>query len=396
MGEPNNFDATGSFAGYLFQCRLALLRALQVAKQRSNAKISIEKFDDIAFEHEDYASCLIQAKHHIVRKSLSDKSVDVWKTIRIWIAHTRSEGTSNSAVQFFLITNACAKAGEAMSYLRVGRAKEDEAKALSLLDAAAEESSNKETDSARAEYLSLSELEKKTLLARIEVIDNHSSLIDMRDELEGELIIAAPSHTSKIADYLEGWWFGQVAEKLMADHNKAIPVQNVIMKANEFGRMFGPDALPIGDTDKLLPGEIGDVDEGKTFVRQMRLVNAPDRAVNRGVLDYYKASVQRSIWARENLLLDGESSRYDDRLRDKWERKSEEEYALGDVETNEGKEAVGLKLLLWAMQQSVSFRTVVETWITSGSFQVLSDLKRIGWHPDFESLLEGGDEDENA
>ena len=72
-------------AGYLFQCRLALLHALELTRRKPEAVVSIEKFDDIAFETENHADCLVQAKHHVVPKPLGDMSEDVWKTLLIWM-----------------------------------------------------------------------------------------------------------------------------------------------------------------------------------------------------------------------------------------------------------------------------------------------------------------------
>ena len=44
--ECSKYNAGPSLAGYLFQCRLALLINLQMAKKKPNGHISIEKFDD--------------------------------------------------------------------------------------------------------------------------------------------------------------------------------------------------------------------------------------------------------------------------------------------------------------------------------------------------------------
>jgi hypothetical protein len=43
-------DASASATGYLFQCRYALLLGLKATIDTPNVEISIEKFDDIAFE----------------------------------------------------------------------------------------------------------------------------------------------------------------------------------------------------------------------------------------------------------------------------------------------------------------------------------------------------------
>lgn len=111
-------------AGYLFQCRLALLLGLQLVKKKPNGNISIEKFDDIAFDTDDVAQCLIQAKHHVAPKSLTDASVDVWKTLRIWCSEFASAAASSFGTRRLLITTAVAPENSALSKLRTGSSKE--------------------------------------------------------------------------------------------------------------------------------------------------------------------------------------------------------------------------------------------------------------------------------
>ena len=43
-------SATASLTGYLFQARYALLRGLEEARRHPGHALSIEKFDDVAFE----------------------------------------------------------------------------------------------------------------------------------------------------------------------------------------------------------------------------------------------------------------------------------------------------------------------------------------------------------
>ena len=85
MGDANIHGASASATGYLFQCRCALLAGLRAIPDAPQLAISIEKFDDIAFEEDGEPIQLIQTKHHIGKKgNLSDASIDLWKTLSIW------------------------------------------------------------------------------------------------------------------------------------------------------------------------------------------------------------------------------------------------------------------------------------------------------------------------
>src|SRR4051794_41579770 len=84
------FSATGPLLGYLYQCRWALLLLLQKTRTIPNTQVSVERFDDVAFEDQGNPLEAIQTEHHTgAPRSLSDASVDLWKTLRVW-----SEGTA--------------------------------------------------------------------------------------------------------------------------------------------------------------------------------------------------------------------------------------------------------------------------------------------------------------
>ena len=383
----SKYNAAPSLAGYLFQCRLALLIGLQMAKRKPNGHISIEKFDDIAFHEEDLSLCLLQSKHTVTPKSLSDIGKDVWNTLGIWMEHLEKGIIPFSSTRFVLITTSSAPADSAMELLRVGTNPHDRQKCLKKLREVAAKSKNQGTCVARARFLSLSDEQAQTLLNQIDVIDSHPNLVDVMEDIEGKLILAAPGHTSRAAEYLEGWWLGVVASTLMDETSVPIPVQQIIRKASEIGRSFGEDSLPLDDPNKLGAKGYSSDDETELFVRQMRVVGLLDSVIRRGAQDYYRAFAQRSKWARERLLLDSELSRFDEKLEDRWERKRDEELALATISSEADKKSLGCRLCLWATQQSFPLRNVVETWITAGSYQGLADRLKVGWHPDFKAIF---------
>lgn len=391
--SSNQFDASGSLAGYIYQCRLALLLGIQAVKKKPNGQISIEKFDDIAFDNEDHAECIIQAKHHISPKELTDFSVDVWKTLRIWIEDFKSGVITNADTRRLLITTAIAPDGSAVSKLRPETKAADRQAARSTLRAIASSSTNETTKKARELFLSLTDNEADLLLASIHVLDAAPNLPDVLDDIEGELRILAPSHSDKVTEMLEGWWLKIVAKRLVGEEAMQIPLQDILKKANEIGGFFGPDGLPVSAPDELGDKPYDSSDEAEVYVRQMRLVQLPTPTIQRGIRDFYRAKAQRSKWAREGLLLDGEAARYDAKLQDQWERRFDADCSeVADVDDDE-KRKIGRTVYFWANQQQVGFRNVVEGWITAGSFQGLSDRLKVGWHPHFNDHLGNGGND---
>src|SRR5262245_7713667 len=103
-------DASPSALGYLYQCRYALLLALQKGDE-PNLCLCIEKIDDVTF-HDSPSSptvareCL-QFKHKINRKGgLGDSSLDIWKTLKIWSDGVKQKRFDLNRVSLFLVTTA--------------------------------------------------------------------------------------------------------------------------------------------------------------------------------------------------------------------------------------------------------------------------------------------------
>src|ERR1700691_5129047 len=108
MVDPTEQHLAGaSAAGYLFQCRYALLRGVQAIADSPELAISIEKFDDVAFESGGDPKELIQTKHHMGSTgSLSDASTDLWKTLLIWSSRVSADVEAPFRTRFVLLTTA--------------------------------------------------------------------------------------------------------------------------------------------------------------------------------------------------------------------------------------------------------------------------------------------------
>lgn len=385
MTELSKYNASGSMAGYLFQCRLALLHALELTRRKPEAVVSIEKFDDIAFETENHADCLVQAKHHVVPKPLGDKSEDVWKTLLIWMDGAKHGVFEVSKTTYMLVTTATSPPDSAMSKLREGASEADVNASYGLLKTAAQDSTNSATEGARSAFLEMTADEAKLLLSRVVVIDNHPNLTDVFSDIVAGLNILAPTNAELAAQYLEGWWLNRVGQHLIGEDDAGIPVQHLILKAHEIGKTLTDEALPIDNPETLDIKEYSDDDETRVFVRQMRAIKITDGMVRGATSDFYRAYAQRSRWARESLILEDELSNYDEKLRDAWRRKFDEVSLMDDAKNEEEKVSLGRRVFLWATQESTPLRNVVEKWITAGSYHGLADRHQVRWHPDFDS-----------
>ncbi|MGC1497857.1 MAG: ABC-three component system protein [Sulfitobacter sp.] len=144
------------------------------------------------------------------------------------------------------------------------------------------------------------------------------------------------------------------------------------------------------DFSSELPSEIDITGDMRKFVQQLRLFNAPDSVIKQAIISYYRAYGQRNRWSKEGLLNPGELGSYDQRIYDEWEhRKSMIELEL-DISSPSEEQAFAKKL--YTQCQDVGAvnirRDFREPFVSRGSYQILSDEMRLGWHPNYFNMLE--------
>ncbi|MEO5326841.1 MAG: hypothetical protein H7829_01195 [Magnetococcus sp. THC-1_WYH] len=202
-------SAAQSAAGYLYQARLALCEALRYAYVDSGIEIAVEKLDDVSFEKTGSALELLQTKHHLKKSGdLTDYSVDLWKTLRVWSEATKTDPSLPGRTRFALITTAQAPIGSAASYLRPHSegSVRNPAEAEAKLMAAGDSSKNTALAKAITAFKALTPDIRKSLVGAIEIIDGAPLIANIGAVIEERLRMIAPRGQSALArEQLEGW-----------------------------------------------------------------------------------------------------------------------------------------------------------------------------------------------
>ena len=288
-----------------------------------------------------------------------------------------------------IVTTATAPIGSAAARLRHPRAHEsDEATALQILEDIAQSSINQDTKEGREAFLALPPQSRKNLLRSIHVRDQSPTITDVRQEIEDRLAFAAPlHHVPSLVDHLEGWWFAQIVICLSNPSGQSISLLALRKKIDEIANAFKSGDLLISEEAPQIPDAVLIASDSRLFVKQMRCVGLAEQSIELAKRDYYRATAQRSAWARENVLLDGETHRYDAELVDRWDRERLAREAAAKPASDDEKEKFGREIFHWANREQMPFRNRHETWLCSGSYQILADALEVGWHPDHLSLF---------
>lgn len=387
MERNNKFSASESSLGYLYQIRYALYLAVS----NIDSDISIETLDDVVLEDKTQ-STLHQLKHHIKPGNLTDRSPDIWRSIRIWAELICSNQIAIADTQFLLVTTSNIEQNSLASLLVPDISKgRNPAEAHLRLKSIAEEQSNIGNNAAYKAFKSLSEEQQRRLLEKVVILDGALQITQLDTEIKRKFKIAVPDKfMDDFCQRVEGWWYDRVIKSLVSRLDTYIRSNQIRNKLFELESLYHDDNLPIDFVDLTPPAEEGLPITQRVFIEQLRLVMLSKPRISRAIADYYKAYRQRSKWLNDGNLLIGELSKYENRLIDEWNLaflKLKEK--LEGIEDDKVQAIAGRSLFDELESRSdLSIRRLCDQpYVMRGTYHQLANGMKVGWHPDFVDRL---------
>jgi len=395
MSNTSQFNASASMLGYIYQVRYGLLLAWKRLAELPDpdlVNISIEKLDDIGFDQEGTPEELLQTKFHSKTGNITDRSADIWKTIRVWVESAQAGDITLGEVILTLVTTEAIAEGSLAECLGAGKGR-NIAEALDLMAEICEESNETNLKGYQA-YKSLSKPQRQVLLNSIYILGKSGDLLNIRDRMTPIARQCVPAEAvGAFIDRVEGVWFGWCVEVLSKTPTGVINLGDLQDLIDEFRPEYSHTNLPPEFTD-FLPEATDIESDERLFIQQLRLFKAPRKMMELAVINYYRAFEQRNKWAVDGLLNPGELDKFDRKLLEKWQEKQAYLEAIQDIATEEGKRIFSVELYQHCQDNGVVpiRRDFIEHYLSKGSYHILSDDLRIGWHPEFESLGEASNE----
>ncbi|MFF2271594.1 ABC-three component system protein [Agromyces sp. NPDC058136] len=382
-------DASGSAIGYIYQVRWALLELIRGSNTRPDMSLTLERFDDVAWEDSGgNPTELLQLKHHKHKNgSLTDKSADLWRTLKVWMDDPRLRNSEGPELS--IVTTATAPSGSAAALLR-DDAERNVVAAAQLLEKAARSSTEKlKTAVARAQWLKLTESERLGILQRVHVLDNHARIEDLDAALEDSLWLAAPQ--GRAADFLavlDAWWL-RVSVDLLRKARKSIRAGELKAKLDDIRDGFQPDNL-ITTVPRIKGDEVMDLYGSRPFVHQLQWIDASPVMLTHAVADFHRAVAQTTHWVDRNLIEMSEFDDFKDALADEWELAYDDMMQdLPDSASDEDRSKAG-NALYRRLRDSTAVQVrprYTEVYYARGIRHELADGCTKGWHPDFEQMV---------
>ncbi len=389
----NSFSAGEQGLGYTYQARFALLRLLQLPE---DSTVLMEKDDDLDFVDDKGVKTLASLKHKAKGDRLTDLSTDFWKSVRIWLVRYNRDGRSECTLRFFIFTTSVVAVDSFLSHF-LPTEKNDASIVLPLIAEALSTTKSKVITPIKTEFDKLSEEEKIDFLSRVAIFDNSPRIDDVP-----ELIIEQHMRTVRrefrryVYERLEGWWNNLVINLLTGKRTSEVFGHEISDKLASITDQYKTDNLPIDFRGEKPEGEIDPENDPRLFVAQLREIGIMSNRILNAICDYYRAFEQRSSWAREDVLLEGEVEEYEDRLVDEWERYRDvisEDLKVDSAES--ALQAAGKELYKWAELNTDYLRIrerVSEPYVVRGCFHILANCRpipRVYWHPRFLERLDG-------
>jgi hypothetical protein len=386
------YSAANSMSGYLYQVRYALLFLLQKMEHEPDGVISLETRDDIVFEKNGDARELIQLKHTIkATADLSNRSSDLWKTLRIWSEDVVSNPSSSP--RFILVTSGAVSSGSIAEMLKAGQTR-------SVVDAGAELDkivrSFKKAD-ANADYYSayknLTVEQRTKVIERITILDSVADVVDISKEIDGRLRISCrEEHLSSMAQSVEGWWFRRSVLALQGTGaQRKIHSREVSSAINDARDRLMPDNLPV-DFAKELNLTASDVPENeRRFIKQLELITLSDVRIRSAISDYHRAFHQRHKWVTDRLIVNMQLSDYEERLFREWQELYQSMVEDGIPPDDDACAKRGRQLFNDVQRLDLNIRDrFSEAFLMRGSYHMLANREQppLGWHPKFVEKLQ--------
>ncbi len=142
------------------------------------------------------------------------------------------------------------------------------------------------------------------------------------------------------------------------------------------------------DETEVNNAELSKLDDFR-LVQLLQRVGLGQRRLELAKRDYYHAFAQRSHSVRESLVLDDEVSRFERTLIEERQPRFEQmcdglEDGCGEPELRKA----GLGHYSWVENEArFPFRTLTNRFLSVGSYHILADRLRVGWHRDYATVF---------
>lgn len=380
---PPKHTAAGPYLGYALQPVRLCHHLLHCDP---DAFVSLEYIDDVAIHLPNGEVIREQDKSATSRKNpLSDWAEDLWNTIAYWLKEIQ-QGQLAAGYRYYVTPTKPVAWAQILSDAKTAA---DVAAVTAMIQAAVK---RKRTAPACMHdlqvFLNASAADRAALITRLEIINcDNDPLAPIRERFS---IWLDAAFMDDVCHAVIGFAKGEI-DQLHRDKKEPL------IEARKFRARVGAYVRKI-NLPGLLPSLTPRPDEAdvarmiaarRTFIRQLEIIAVEQNDLLRAASDFMRASSDLAKWAERGQIFDDDLEDWNDDLLRRHAAISGE---LRDTARNEPAEVRGrLTYRRCSTQQAAMSGREVPNHLTHGSFNALADNMRLGWHPDYVTLLDQGE-----
>jgi len=377
---PSKSAAPGQYLGYALQ-PVRLCHHLMHAPP--GCVVSLEYVDDIAIHWPDGRLLLEQSKSALSGNPLSDGSSELWKAFANWANLCAEESVDPATTTFRLYVCPVKEAGIA---LLMHEAKTD-ADAQALLTKIAKKVTLKNQlkgcNPKITEFLAAGEDLCKAIIRNFEIVTEADPL----EPIKAMLRLAIPAESlDSFCDAAIGAAKSRVEALIRRRSTPALDAEAFRSEFRAFVRKHSILGLLVPTTEQPSSSEVTTLlQAAPVFVRQLLSIGLPQEYLVRAVSDFLRTDADRINWAADGRIVEDSLTEFNDSLERHFVITRDE---IEDIHSARDEETRGRQIYRKCIghQAPLEGRDVPAHFIP-GSFNMLADAIRVGWHPNYTKLF---------
>ncbi len=377
--------AAGPYLGFALQ---PVRLCYYLLSSPPDSSVSLEYLDDVAVHYADGTVLLEQCKSALAHNPISDWSDDLWKTVANWLdaVETRKVDGTKASFRLYVTPPKVGKLSAAMHAAADAKAVE------ALVKEVKDKLKKKANDPKCIAYVQ--KFLGATDALRLAVIGKTTVFATDADPLEPLRELLRPTIPEASLDVICASAIGQAKEAADKCIRRKVPAlvgvadfrrnfHAFVQQNNMPGYLPTFTAAPSKDVTKAL------LTNRPVFVRQLQLIDASEEQQLRAASDLMRTSGDKVKWADQGLVFDGTFEDWEDTLlrkHDAAQTEVQETYS-GNTQESQGRIVYSRCA---AMEVPLDSRAVPGHF-THGGFNDLADRRKLGWHPEHQTLLDEED-----
>lgn len=403
-------SAKGPLSGYLFQFERALFHLSRL--ESKNNFIAVEKVDDVSIHKPDGTVIITeQAKHSISQSSTpyNTTSIQLWRTIEIWIKKLKNQELT-SETKFICSSN---KNIAENSILYILEKETDFSKIIDSITEIKKHQEKKLEKSKNGKSIQ-KVLEKinytlnnqyffKIICKKIQ-IDSKSTF---KNSIYNNLNLNSKHKSSQereiIYQDLYGWLIDTINYKWKDQENAVIYKKNLDTRLdiiNSPSSIVQQIFRPLDTFQYLTSKKNYENYKEEIFIKQIKLIirnkNSQEQTILKAIESFIAFEIEQKYTIEIGDITESDFKKYIKNCYDKWHKRFHSSFSE-ELEEYEEKEIRSISLEIYKYLTSeikINFKnnislSIENDYIQKGSFLKLSNVPKIGWHPEWEKHLLG-------